>query len=147
MYRNIGVLLFVLSFAVFPLVVSGEDIGITKLFEKYENEWNNKSVDGLISCFHDGAKISTGADRATVSKTEYKQHLVARFERFGKVFGHSCFLPSKSNGFDFLETVILGFRVDMTRTLVLGADKTRWTPLTSQRASELPPAKVPHVPR
>ena len=63
------------------------------------------------------------------------------------VLGIGLFFPAKAMGLIFSGLLpfvsgLIGLELSFQ-----GSDKTRWTPLTAQRTSELPPAKIPHAPR
>jgi ketosteroid isomerase-like protein len=82
--RKMGIII-ILFLVLFPFRVSGEQSEILNLLKTYEEEWNKKNVDGVISCFQDQAIIRTGQDRRVVSKADYKEYLRARFDQFGKL--------------------------------------------------------------
>lgn len=51
----------------------------------YENTWNKKDVDGVISFYHQDAKIMTGAQRKIVSREQYADIIPDRLDRVGSM--------------------------------------------------------------
>jgi hypothetical protein len=86
-----GLLCFLFAFSVLFAAnhasATGEaEEAIKSVFAVYKETWNQKDADGLISLFHEEAKIMEGYKNPQIkSKSEYRGLLPAKFKRVGSV--------------------------------------------------------------
>ena len=86
-----GLLCFLFAFSVLFAAnhasATGEaEEAIKSVFAVYKETWNQKDADGLISLFHEEAKIMEGYKNPQIkSKSEYRDLLPAKFKKVGSV--------------------------------------------------------------
>ena len=64
--------------------VSADEKSINQTLQDYEKAWDNKDVGGVIALYHDNAAIMTGNDKKMVSKKQYEEILLKKWEN-GKI--------------------------------------------------------------
>ncbi len=64
---------------------SPDEQEIKTILIKWQDSWNNKENEGVLSVIHKNAKIMIGEERKIVSKKEYGDLIPSRRREVGKV--------------------------------------------------------------